>query len=195
MLRMLNFLTIFEFLPRVSLSKYKTLSINNKCHVHVQGDTSPGEPGLGLTLISAVPPSASADGKLAELAEQVGKMVEHPKSQSTPTQVRQEMCRPVYSISCIRKALRILFTTIVYNFGCMQPRHIWKLPHIEHFHRKIILRSVWEKLQYMCTATCCAKISTETGFFQEGAKELSVEALHAWKLPKQYGTICIRNIP
>ena len=38
---------------------------------------------VGLTLILAVPPSAWADGNLAELAEQLGKMVEHPKSKST----------------------------------------------------------------------------------------------------------------
>ena len=37
---------------------------------------------VGLTLICAVPVcSAWADGKLAEVAEQVTKMVEHPKSE------------------------------------------------------------------------------------------------------------------
>ena len=40
-----------------------------------------------------LPGSAWADGKLTELAEQLGKMVEHPKSVD-PTQVRQEMCHP-----------------------------------------------------------------------------------------------------
>ena len=39
------------------------------------------------------PSSAWADGKLAEVAEQVGKMVEHPKSVNQ-TQVRQDMGRP-----------------------------------------------------------------------------------------------------
>ena len=40
---------------------------------------------VGLTLILVVPPSPWADGKgkLAELSEQLGKMVEHPKSKST----------------------------------------------------------------------------------------------------------------
>ena len=35
-----------------------------------------------LANLLAVPPSAWADGKLAELAEQLGKMVEDPKSKS-----------------------------------------------------------------------------------------------------------------
>ena len=38
---------------------------------------------VGLTLILHVPPAAWAVGKLAELAEQLAKMVEHPKSKST----------------------------------------------------------------------------------------------------------------
>ena len=38
---------------------------------------------VGLTLILAVPPSAWADRKLADLAEQLGKMVEYHRSQST----------------------------------------------------------------------------------------------------------------
>ena len=36
-----------------------------------------------LTLICSVPPSARADGKLAKVAEQVGKIGEYPKSKST----------------------------------------------------------------------------------------------------------------
>ena len=38
---------------------------------------------VGLTLILAAPPPAWANGKLEELAEQLGKMMEHPKSKST----------------------------------------------------------------------------------------------------------------
>ena len=34
-------------------------------------------------------------GKLAEVAEQVGKMVEHPKFKVIPTQFRQEMGHPI----------------------------------------------------------------------------------------------------
>ena len=57
-----------------------------------------GKPGLGWILICIVPPlpsSAWADEKLAEMIKQVGKMVEHPKSKSTQTQVRQDMPNPV----------------------------------------------------------------------------------------------------
>ena len=38
---------------------------------------------VGLTLICPVPPSAWADGKLAEVTEEVGKMGEYPISKST----------------------------------------------------------------------------------------------------------------
>ena len=52
----------------------------------VQGDTSPGESGLGwpwFWLVPSLPGSAWAYGKLAELAEQLSKMEGHPKSKST----------------------------------------------------------------------------------------------------------------
>ena len=45
-----------------------------------------------------LPGSAWADGKLAELAEQQGKMGEHPESKSTQP-VLQEMCHPVLDIA------------------------------------------------------------------------------------------------
>ena len=59
------------------------LTLLSGYHVTLQGDTSPGEPGLGslgFCLFHPLPGSAWPDGKLAELAEQLGKMVEHPKS-------------------------------------------------------------------------------------------------------------------
>ena len=52
----------------------------------VQGGPSPGEPGLGWLLFwmfHPPPGSAWAGGKLAELAGQLGNMVEHP-NQSQP---------------------------------------------------------------------------------------------------------------
>ena len=52
---------------------------------YVQGGPSPGEPRLGwlwFWLFHPLPGSAWADRKLAELADQLGKMVEHPKSKS-----------------------------------------------------------------------------------------------------------------
>ena len=52
----------------------------------LQGDPSPGEPRLGwlwFWLFHPLPSSACADGKLVELTEQLGKMVEHPKAKST----------------------------------------------------------------------------------------------------------------
>ena len=61
--------------------------------IQIQGDTSPGEPGLGwlrFWLFHPLPGSAWVDGKLAELAEQLCKMEEHPKSKSTKTR-----CHPV----------------------------------------------------------------------------------------------------
>ena len=60
----------------------------------VQGDTSPGEPGLGCLRFwpfNPLPGSAWADRKLAELAEQ-------PRQNGgtvNQTQVRQEMCHSV----------------------------------------------------------------------------------------------------
>ena len=49
---------------------------------------------VGLSLILAVPPSAWfawADGNLEEMAEQLGKMVKHPKSKSTQPKFARRM--------------------------------------------------------------------------------------------------------
>ena len=67
----------------------------------VQGDTSPGEPRfswLWFWLFHPLPGSAWADGKLAELAEQLGKMVEHPKSMSTQPRFARR-CVTLYIVS------------------------------------------------------------------------------------------------
>ena len=48
----------------------------------LQDDTSPGKPfwaEIDFWLFRPLPGSAWADWKLAELAEQLGKMVKHPK--------------------------------------------------------------------------------------------------------------------
>ena len=49
----------------------------------IQGWSICSDNWVGLTLILTVPPSAWADGKLAEVAEQLGKIVEHHRSKST----------------------------------------------------------------------------------------------------------------
>ena len=67
-------------------NKVNPNQLSKKMPRPVQGDPSPGEPPLGwlwFWLFHPLPGSAWADGKLAELAEQLGKMVEHPKSKST----------------------------------------------------------------------------------------------------------------
>ena len=50
---------------------------------------------VGLTLVLAVPPSAWADGKLADLAEMLGKMVEHHGPKSTEPKY-QSRCPTLY---------------------------------------------------------------------------------------------------
>ena len=62
--------------------KFRKLHVTDRAHIRVLYRVT----HLLANLIVAVPPlpgSAWADGKLEELAEQLGKMVEHPKSKST----------------------------------------------------------------------------------------------------------------
>ena len=67
--------------------------------LHSTGGLISWPTSVGLTLIWVVPPSAWADGKLAELAEQLGKMVENPKSKSTQPRFARRWV-PLYRSVC-----------------------------------------------------------------------------------------------
>ena len=118
-------------IKRMSYGEGKNLTCSIFYSEIVQGDPSPGEPWLGWLWFWVFHPlsdSAWADGKLAELAEQLGKMVEHPKSKSTKQRFARRCATRSFKVSIWSQMRCMLISTPEVPFRprtpyvCMWPK-------------------------------------------------------------------------